>query len=138
MKITKSKLKQIIREELSRMINEEETGRKFTHKKYDGVTFTEYTDPKSGYEYYVGKNEEGDEIIRIDSFGPNRALIKQMDEIPRPSRKKFTHPEYKGFIFTKERDPKSDMEMYRGRDTETGRSIIVDNPRKIKQMVPVK
>ena len=73
MKITKNKLKQIIREEIENILEghgrrrARMPDRKFTHPNYPGVTFTEKADVKSGYPEYVGVDDRGQKI-RIDPF----------------------------------------------------------------------
>ena len=138
MKITKSKLKQIIREELSRMINERKSGRKFTHKKYPGVTFIEFIDDKSGYPEYVGMDEEGNKTGDVINPFFEKEEYKELElSDPGPQPEKFTHPDYPGVVFTKEQDPKSGYPTYRGEDPDSPYGIFVDDPRKTKQMVPV-
>jgi len=141
MKITKSKLKQIIREELSRMINERKSGSKYTHPNYPGVTFIEYVDDKSGYPEYVGVDEEGNKTGDVINpfFGKGKKEYKELVmSDPGPQPEKFTHPDYPGIIFTKGQDPKSGYPTYRGEDPDSPYGIFVDDPRKTKQMVPVK
>ena len=77
MKITKNKLKQIIREEIENVLEGHGAmggrrrarmpDRKFTHPNYPGVTFTEKVDAKSGSPEYVGVDDRGQKI-RIDPF----------------------------------------------------------------------
>ena len=138
MKITKNKLKQIIREELGSMINERKSGRKFTHPEYPGVTFIEFIDDKSGYPEYVGMDERGNKTGDvINPFFEKEQYKELVLSDPGPQPEKFTHPDYPGVIFTKGKDPKSGYPVYKGKDPDSPYGIFVDNPRKIKQMVPV-
>ena len=96
MKITKNKLKQIIREEMKKVMEGHDSrdplafddaggpsggrdrspSKKFTHPDYPGVTFTEEFDQKSGYADYIGVDERGRMVKELNPF-------RHRDEISR-------------------------------------------------------
>lgn len=140
MKITKSKLKQIIREELSRMINQEGkgTGKKYTHPEHPGIIFTKGRDPKSGRPSYTGREEGGDPFVVVKVLS-NPSEIAELEPMghddPGPQDEKFTHPDYPGVTFTKEYSS-GGRPMARGKN-KAGKYFSIFDSTKIAELKPV-
>ena len=98
MKITKSKLKQIIREELNSVLEGDRhsynipgdyenfgprsgerhsSPEKFTHPDYPGIIFTKMPDPKSGLDVYRGEDPNSPYGIFVD----NPRKTRQMEPV---------------------------------------------------------